>query len=371
MIKAGIAAGMLVFVVYLMVCIAALIAGIDTVVPELEERSYTFFIAIPFFIDIGSLSGGYLVAYYFALIVTILVSAAWLLLTGSRGFINEIRMKATPRAHSPLFAVCGVLFANLFISLAVVFILELFGGVPTSPVEEAEVWELLFLLANASVWEELIVRVLMIGLPLIFIDLARNKLRTQKSRYILGGGFSFGIPEIVLIILSSTIFGLAHYEGWGAWKIIPTAIGGVGLGYLFLKYGLAAAIMVHFSLDYLTMPIEVFDGLSSPGSLVLIGLGIMFWVALGAVLFGYYVIRIIEFLTGREFMNDKPAVFEPPGPVRIIHVPASRPASYEERQQAPSYQYGATRPIFVCSFCGHTEATWADGRFICARCGKS
>ncbi len=69
---------------------------------------------------------------------------------------------------------------------------------------------------------------------------------------LVGGGLKIEAKDIYLIILSASLFGLAHMSGWSAWKVIPTFLFGVAAGYLFYKKGLHAAILIHFATDYLT-----------------------------------------------------------------------------------------------------------------------
>jgi membrane protease YdiL (CAAX protease family) len=68
------------------------------------------------------------------------------------------------------------------------------------------------------------------------------------------GGFGMSKIAIILIIISGIIFGLAHYPGWDdqVWKVASAAIGGIFFGYLFVRFGLYAAIFMHFITDYLS-----------------------------------------------------------------------------------------------------------------------
>ncbi len=381
--KTGSAYSMITMLAQFILSLAALIYGITIVLPEIVKHSFSMIIITPRLVEIGRISGDALGAYYLLIVAAILMSAIWLFLTSARSFKKELGMKAEPRKHSAIFDLCGLMFAVLFLNVAVVIVMGIFDSEVTSPVEDTDLWELLFLLANASVWEELIVRVLMIGLPLIGIDLLRRAfsgraLPYKSYKYVLGGGISIGIPEAALLILSSVMFGMGHYEGWGAWKVFPAAVAGLAFGYMFLKHGLAASIMLHFGFDYLSLPSEVFAG-ASLSILVFLAVAILLWVGMGSVFFGYYLTRMIEFVTKRKYFEDRPA----PQPVQynysyggnIMQPPREIPPAAGNLglgQREPTATQNAMPgfgAVFICPVCGNTQARWLDGRFQCLRCG--
>lgn len=387
-IKTVLAYGMITFVAQLLIGLAALIYGTTIVLPVIAEHGYTLYVIAPVLMPVGEISGDALAAYYIVIVAAILASAVWLFLTSFKDFFQELRMRGKPRKHSAIFDLCGLMFAVLFLNVVVVLISGVLWEEPSSPTENAELWELLFLLANASVWEELIVRVLLIGVPLLIMDFARQSFRTKKFRYILGGGFEMGVPEVTLILISSALFGYGHYDGWGAWKVFPSAVAGVAFGYLFLRHGLASAIMLHFGFDYLSMPSEVFSDGSDMGVLFLLALAVLAWVAMGAVFFGYYVIRIVEFVTKRTYFDDRPRPT-----VQYFYYPTyAYPPTTQQWPTAPEpgppdsrgwadEGGGSSRPgqtmspppqpggFFVCPACGFTGARWENGRFQCLKCG--
>lgn len=382
-IKTILAFGMLTFLAQLFLSLAALVYGTTIVLPEIVHYSYALYVVAPILIVIGELSGEALGAYYLLLVVAILASAAWIFLIGAKGYFKELTMKAESRKHSVVFDLCGLMFGVLFLNYVVILIVNAFWGAPSVPTEGTDLWQLLFVLANASVWEELVVRVLLIGVPLILIDLLRHSTQVKKYRYVLGGGFSFGVAEIVLLLASSVLFGFAHYEGWGAWKVFPSAVAGFAFGYMFLKHGLPSAIMLHFGFDYLTMPTEVFVQGSDIGALVLLGIALIAWAGMGAVFFGYYVTRMIEFVTKKRYFEEMPPAptmfpnyytyrYVPPEPQwRPPQPPVQQLPRQDVQVWGPAVSPAPPGPagFFVCPVCGHTGARWMDGKFQCLRCG--
>ncbi|UCE92039.1 MAG: CPBP family intramembrane metalloprotease [Methanobacteriota archaeon] len=374
---------MLTFAAYLAVCLGVLIIGVDIVAPEIGNHSYSLHIALVALIPIVTISGAALEAWYIFLVCAILASAGWLVLKSARKFLNEITMRGTPRDHSPFFDMCALMFAVLFINTVIVLLLMAMGDEPVAPTESMADWELLFLLANASVWEELIVRVLLLGLPLIVVDQARGMEARKPHKYVFGGGIKIMWGETALVIISSLVFGFAHFEAWGLWKIFPASIAGVAFGYMFLKHGLPAAVMLHFSFDYLSTPLVVFD--ASFAVQMIVAIGILLWVGLGFFFTIYFSIRIAEFLSGRLFFEgEKPtqvavtAAAMPPAVVSLGgytrsdslgQIPEHSPQqSHEEERTRRTSAAG----FFVCSFCGSTSARLDGERgLVCLGCGRS
>ena len=381
-IKTLLAFGMLTFAAQLVLGLAALIWGTTIVLPEIVHDDYIVFVIAPVLIGIAEISGDALAAYYLLIVAAIVASAIWLALTSAKGYYKELKMKGEPRKHSAFFDLCGLMFAVLFMNVVVVLVTGALWEEPTSPTEDSELWRLLFLLANASVWEELVVRVLLIGVPLLLIDLLRNKMQDKRYRYVLGGGFTFGVAEVSLVLVSSALFGLGHLDGWGSWKVFPAAVAGVAFGYMFLRHGLASAIMLHFAFDYLSMPTEVFASTSDMGMLIIFGFAVLAWMAMGAVFFGYYILRMVEFVTKREYFEEAVVArtyppyqvyYTHPYVVHQVRQPPPGPAEYEQRgaQQARAGPAGpqASPGFFVCPVCGSTGASWRGGKFQCLRCG--
>lgn len=360
---------MLSFLLQLTLSIVVLVYGSTIVTPEIMnswEDGFGLFLVLPAIVTIVTLSGSALLAYYYLLIAAILASCAYFFIKGARPFARELMMNAKSREHSIVFATIGLLFATLFISLVIALLANPSADEVPEPVTTAEY---LFLLANASVWEEIIVRILMIGLPMLAIDLARRRWQAKLRSYVLGGGFKLGVPEVSLLIASSMIFGVAHFtSGWGAWKILPATVGGLAFGYLFLRYGIAASITMHFGTDYLSMPIEISD---STGVATITGVGIIVWAAFGLIFFTYYTVRVIEFLSGMRLLEPKPQPEPPPSP--WIQAPTYAPAQQYQMMGAPVAPPPPQRPgamtRYVCPRCGNVEARWKDGRFECLRCG--
>jgi len=135
-------------------------------------------------------------------------------------------------------------------------------------------------LAYAPINEELAFRITSIGIPLAIFLLylyrkdkkvagVTNRLKfilitmasPEHAKAMLGyknvteRGYLGGISalEWVLILITSTAFGLAHYLSGGGWEIgkVSTALlAGLVFGVMFVTYGAYAAILLHWYFDY-------------------------------------------------------------------------------------------------------------------------
>jgi len=375
--KAIFAASMLSVVGMIVAELITLIYGVGLVTPYILDTGYShdMFVVLPFFVTIAIIAGYPLLTYYFLIVAAIVASCTWILLTNYKRYSKELLMTAKSREHSAIFDLSGLLFVSFFLTLVIVFLASLLGAKDTGGSSVGDIQDSLFQLANASVWEEIVVRVFLIGMPLLVIDLFRRKTKRWYS-YIVGGKFEFGIPEVVLLITSATIFGYAHYlGGWDAWKIPAASIQGLAFGYLFLRHGLAAGIVMHFVTDYTSLPSEVF-GFSK----VFESLLVLAWLGLGLVFTVYYLIRIGEFLTGKKYIEatPQPAGAPWPQPWTYQAMPPIAMPPYPQPQglQSPPDQRPLVTPQqahyggYVCPNCGYTEARWINGQFQCLRCGR-
>ena len=294
-------------------------------------------------------------AYYLLLIVAVLLSYVLMLYKGRVEFVKELTFK--PGKHSPAYAISTLFMAVLAMNTGYLLFLGLFGIDPSSGGVAGELWEELYSLLRASVWEAVICRILYIGLPLGAVYALKGKGAPYR-RYVLGGGFEFGPWEKSFLVLSSAIFALAHVFSWGLYKVPPTFVAGLALGYLFLKYGVYASIMLHFFIDYLSMSLKVWPGDTST---VVLGLFLLALMAVGTVYLIYYAVRAVELFSGRTIIRWQGA-----RPLAVYYQPLSQNASYRP------YDGPLTAPAFgfVCRYCGGTEARYVDGRFICSRCGR-
>jgi len=277
--------------------------------PEIMRQLYSahdyLFIITPQIVPILEIEGAALVGYF--IIVALAVTVSYLYISGSsaRTILREM-VTGKPGKHSAILMIGGLFFASYFITVFSYLLIELGGATPNVPDFGSEpIWAQIYSSASATVWEELVSRVLLIGVPLFWIDLlARRKSLLPTRKYFLGGMDRFGYVEVALILFSAAMFGMGHVWNWDIWKVIPTAIGGLCFGYLFVKIGLHASIIFHVCFNFLAFPT-----MFAPFGLTLfIDIMVLFvWLPVGIVFIIYYLLRAIKFLrgTGRRKALDK------------------------------------------------------------------
>lgn len=264
--------------------------------PEISENLFDYtdvlFIITPTVTPILEISGATLVLYYLFLAGTIIIAYLFLIGKSSPKILTEIGY-ATPAKHSPMLVVGGLFFAVLTIETLYYIVIESGGVVPNVPsIGNQPYWYQIYIFAQASVWEEIISRILLIGVPLLWIDLLFRRDKLQRPRnYFLGGTFDLGAVEIGLIVFSAFMFGFAHAGGWDIWKVPPTIVAGLAFGYLFARLGLYAAVVFHFSFDFLSIPVEN----AGPAATFALGLMILVWLAAGVMFAIYYLIQLKRF----------------------------------------------------------------------------
>ena len=174
--------------------------------------------------------------------------------------------------NMPFIKSIELLGASMISSIIIILILSPFiTEGDTDPIAE-DPFVSIIAVAWAGVFEELSFRLILIGVPMVFVILIRfiiqenaktdsislekmvEKKRLKVSDIFLairGKYKTIGYAEWILIGASSLIFGFAHWEGWtgswGAWKIVQAGLSGFFLSYAFVKYGIESAIFIHIT----------------------------------------------------------------------------------------------------------------------------
>ncbi len=215
----------------------------------LADKNYGLLILIPLPYAFITLSGIGVQLYWVFLIIVLSICFIQLIWEIYSKFKNSNEKKVSAVVENTSIYWLGLLWPfTIVLQLALMYITIAISGVDiTPPGIGEEMYASIFSLASAGVWEEIITRVLIVGLPLGIVALLTGK--KQSWRYLLGG---FGVSKAaaISIIIAALVFGYAH-SGWGFAKIVPAFIFGLAAGYLYAKFGLYAAILLHFVNDYL------------------------------------------------------------------------------------------------------------------------
>jgi len=219
------------------------------------------------------------------LIYIVCFSLAWRM---NEGFVQTLRGKAS---QHPIFT--SVNFLHLFPALSsalLVLVLLMQGfqeaaGLPTGTIEFKDTYQGLFELAYSPIFEEVMFRISPYALYSALATgpslLARGTLKKStilksfflsvalpdRAKETLGSsirknGFRKGIRvgEWTLLILTSTIFGLAHYlsgSGWEMGKTTSSFMAGLVFFLSYLTFGFYAPILLHWFFNYYFYVYEV------------------------------------------------------------------------------------------------------------------
>lgn len=258
------------------------------VLENLDGFTNTLFLILPMIVDLFTIEGVPLKIYFILLLIAVAVSV-FLLFRKSVGPKERKDLKKTP-----LYEMM-ILFAALYFIEFVFTLILTAMGVDIGGLPERPTWEWMFDLLQASVWEELITRVLFLGLPIAVIYLITKKEGAWKCIF---GGFGISRLSLIFIVFSAFMFGAGHLTNWESWKFFTTFLFGIIAGYLFCKYGLYATISMHFLTDF----IQAEGWLLGSGTVVTSV--ILFLLSLCAIPFiAIYAKKMIDYLK-QEFSQD-------------------------------------------------------------------
>lgn len=342
---------------------------------------------------------------YFALLVVAIVAGYVLYTvrdarTTGKAFGRPVReLRARLESKSAWVAVAQVFLAVTFFQFAYILLLAGFGVSAEAPPFPGTLpeWYPYYSLVNASVYEEFAARWMLIGLPLAVAAFALRGSLTRAGRtdvpawrHLLGGTVDrethkpLAIAAAVLVALSATIFGLAHVPAWGWWKFLPSAVAGVGMGYLFLRHGFLAGVLFHFGNNYLGALALLTE--SSLVAQALLGLLLLVLIGFGSLFFVWYVRYGTEIArhfavawglrppapvaaTAAGFATPvAPPPWTPPPPPGVAPY-APPPRVSPAAPSVPSYGTGFL--AYRCPRCGWPEARYDAGRLTCLRCGHA
>jgi len=143
----------------------------------------------------------------------------------------------------------------ILVSAIINFIQEGFGISTIPPIVENDLIQF-FYVTLAPITEELAFRVILIGLPLFAFYSHRTSVK-HFFKSLWRPSSNLDIYEsrrpIILIIIVSVFFGLAHIisgEPWSSGKFLQATVSGIILGWLYFRFGLISAILVHWATNY-------------------------------------------------------------------------------------------------------------------------
>jgi len=143
----------------------------------------------------------------------------------------------------------------ILISIIIDFIQQGFGIATVPPLVKNDLTQFLYVSASPIV-EEFGFRVILIGLPL-FVFYSHKLSIKHFFKSLWNPNRNLHIYDfkksLFLIVLVGIFFGLAHImtgEPWSEGKFAQATASGIILGWLYLRFGLITAILVHWATNY-------------------------------------------------------------------------------------------------------------------------
>ena len=147
-------------------------------------------------------------------------------------------------------------FSILVLISAVITIVQENFGIITQPPDTANDLILFLQISIAPITEEIGFRLILIGIPLFLIYSHKSSIKFFfKSLWTPFSTLHIYDKKkaIVIITVVGIFFGVAHVisgEPWTTGKILQASIGGIIIGWVYFRYGLAAAIILHWATNY-------------------------------------------------------------------------------------------------------------------------
>ena len=224
--------------------------GIPMVWPHLLDSQTSLILVVPVIITIVSFSGISAQIYYVLLLIAVAVCLGYYFYKAS-GPLIKLKNGDNKTVRDTAFFEIPVLFCTLLFWEIVMAVVLTALGIEMKGLPDRATWAWMYGLLEAPVWEEIITRILYLGLPMALIAAIWKKEGKKSVKYLFGG-FGFNRPAMVFIFFSAFMFAAGHLNNWGAWKFFPTFAFGLIAGYLFCRYGIYACVVIHFLTDYLS-----------------------------------------------------------------------------------------------------------------------
>ena len=142
----------------------------------------------------------------------------------------------------------------IFASAIVTYVQDWFGIPTTPPMADNDLIQF-FYVSLAPLIEEFGFRMLLIGIPLFMMYSRRTSFKFFVKS--LWNPSNLDIIDskkaILLIVFVGVLFGFAHIafgESWSEGKFAQASIGGIILGWAYLRYGFVASLLIHWATNY-------------------------------------------------------------------------------------------------------------------------
>lgn len=142
----------------------------------------------------------------------------------------------------------------IFISILINFVQEEFGIVTVPPLDDNDLIQF-FYVSLAPLLEEFGFRLILLGIPLFVFYSHKSSIRHFiRCLWIPSNLDIYDFKKaIFLIIFVGVSFGFAHVafdDSWTHGKFTQATAGGIILGWVYLRYGFIASLLIHWATNY-------------------------------------------------------------------------------------------------------------------------
>ena len=142
----------------------------------------------------------------------------------------------------------------VLVSVLINFVQEQFGIVTVPPLDDNDLIQF-FYVSLAPLIEEIGFRFVLVGIPLFALYSRRTSVKYFFK--CLWSPRNLGIHDskkaIFLIVFVGVLFGFAHIafaESWSDGKFAQATVGGIILGWVYLRFGFVASLLIHWATNY-------------------------------------------------------------------------------------------------------------------------
>ena len=142
----------------------------------------------------------------------------------------------------------------VLVSVLINFVQEQFGIVTIPPLDDNDLIQF-FYVSLAPLIEEIGFRFVLVGIPLFALYSRRTSVKYFFK--CLWSPRNLGIHDskkaIFLIVFVGVLFGFAHIafaESWSDGKFAQATAGGIILGWVYLRFGFVASLLIHWATNY-------------------------------------------------------------------------------------------------------------------------
>jgi hypothetical protein len=255
--------------------------GLSEAARHLHQLPVEIFMLVPLYFPLGISHGALFIGIW--IIFVVCIAAAALSKGGFLKSIQESLSKPISIAKTNFLYLMPLVGTGLFCATILISEFQTTQGIQTGSLNfpaQTNPYNILLNLAYAPIDEEFAFRITTIGIPLalfllvtyrsdprlvgfkkrvglFLLTLFSPELAKSRLGYntVAANGFIRGISplEWALILVSSAVFGIAHYISGGGWEIgkVSTAcLAGLVFAIMYVSYGAYADILLHWFFNY-------------------------------------------------------------------------------------------------------------------------